>query len=144
MSFKNSKHSGGPIGCDDVAKGHKGTVGKKFSKVLNGCTMKLNPKEVNSIRKNPNIELVEENQKVYASEIVPPGVWGLDRIDQCNLPLDNEMTKQDATNVKVYIIDTGIRGTHDDFIGVLEDPNASCHEDFTDEGNPLNDGNGHG
>jgi len=146
VSFKNSKHSGGPIGCDDVAKGHKGTVGKKFSKVLNGCTMKLNPRELNSIRKNPNIELVEENLKVYASELtdVPSGVWGLDRINQCNLPTDGKMTKQDATNVKVYIIDTGIRGTHDDFIGVLEDPNASCHEDFTDEGNPLNDGNGHG
>ena len=148
VTFKNSKHPGGSIKCDDVAKGHKGTVGKKFSKVLNGCTMKLNPKELNSIRKNPNIELVEENQKVYASELtdVPSGVWGLDRINQCNLPTDGKMTKQDATDVKVYILDTGISGTHIDFDGVLE-PNpstGSCHGDYANENNPLFDGNGHG
>lgn len=145
--FKNSKHSGGSIKCDDVAKVHKGTVGKKFSKALNGCTMKLSPKELNSIRRNPNIEFVEEDQKVYASELtdVPSGVWGLDRINQC-MSTDGKMTKQDATDVKVYILDTGIRGTHIDFVGVLESnpSSGSCHADYANENNPLFDGNGHG
>jgi len=147
VTFKNSKHSGGSFKCDDVARGHKGTVGKKFSKVLNGCTMKLNSKELNSIRKNPNIAIVEEDQKVYASELtdVPSDdAWGLDRINQCNLPFDGKMTKQDATGVKVYILDTGINGIHNDFDGVLEPSTSSCHGDYANENDALFDGNGHG
>jgi hypothetical protein len=35
--------------------------------------------------------------------------WGLDRINQCALPLDGIGTKQDATGVRVFIIDTGVR-----------------------------------
>ena len=76
---------------------------------------------------------------------MPLGAWGLNRINQCNLPIDSKMTKQNATDVKVYIIDTGISGTHNDFRGVLEpNPNiGSCHLDATGENNPLSDGNGH-
>jgi len=145
VTFNNSKNPRiDSIKCDDVARAHKGTVGKKFSKVLDGCTMRLNPKEVNYIRKNANIQYIEEDQEVYASEESSAASWRLDRIDQCHLPLDGKMTKKDAGDVKVYILDTGIKGSHNDFDGVLEPSNASCHKDFTNEGNPLDDGKGHG
>ncbi len=47
-----------------------------------------------------------------------PYSWGLDRIDQSNLPLDDtyEYTYTGA-GVRVYIFDSGIRKTHEDFGG---------------------------
>ena len=47
-----------------------------------------------------------------------PPSWGLDRIDQRNLPLDNSYTYPNtASTCNVYIIDTGIRFSHNDFGG---------------------------
>ena len=68
------------------------------------------------LKKNGNIETIEKNGIVTAStlEYADPPSWGLDRIDQEALPLDQTGTRHDATGVKVYILDTGLRGTHQD------------------------------
>jgi subtilisin family serine protease len=53
-----------------------------------------------------------------AGTLYYPYNWGLDRIDQRYLPLDNAYTYADsAPNVNVYVVDTGIRRTHSDFGG---------------------------
>ncbi|KAL3790212.1 hypothetical protein HJC23_005584 [Cyclotella cryptica] len=69
--------------------------------------------------------------------------WGLDRINQCALPLDGIATKQDATGVRVFILDTGVRGDHEEFAGdviSVED----CHFSAIPGENALTDGRGHG
>jgi subtilisin family serine protease len=69
--------------------------------------------------------------------------WGLDRINQCAPPLDGIATKQDATGVKVFIIDTGVRGDHVEFAdGVISDDD--CHFSAIDGETALTDRNGHG
>lgn len=48
----------------------------------------------------------------------PGPSWGLDRIDQRNLPLDQEYAyENDGQGVDVYVIDTGILPTHHEFVG---------------------------
>jgi hypothetical protein len=78
-------------------------------------------------------------------------IWNLDRIDQCSLPLDGISFKEDASNVKVFIMDSGIRADHEEFVGMIN-PNDACHFSYpfafknghTYNPPPLEDGNGHG
>ena len=66
--------------------------------------------------------------------------WGLDRIDQADLPLDGNYTYATTGNrVSVYIIDTGIRTTHSEFGG-----RAFGAYTAIADGNGTNDCNGHG
>lgn len=67
-----------------------------------------------------------------------PQSWGLDRIDQRNLPLDTEFEYSDNTGVDIWVIDSGIRGTHGEFTGRIVSRN-----NFSGDGNP-DDCNGHG
>jgi len=70
----------------------------------------------------------------------PNASWGLDRIGQRSLPLDEQYAYQnDGTGVNAYVIDTGILPTHWEFQG-----RASAIYDAVDrEGNAI-DCNGHG
>ena len=69
----------------------------------------------------------------------PPLSWGLDRINQRNLPLDRSYAYgNDGQGVNAYVIDTGIRTTHWEF-----QERASNIYDFDPEGNGV-DCNGHG
>jgi len=66
--------------------------------------------------------------------------WGLDRIDQVNLPLSTTYIYNHlGTNVHAYVIDTGIRSTHTEF-----GARASKDFDGVGDGQNGNDCHGHG
>lgn len=85
-----------------------------------------------------------QRTKAMSRQQNPPS-WGLDRIDQTNLPLDNVYRYEfnggnaqfDASGVNVYIIDSGVKMDQQDF--ALRD---YCGYTFTNSS--CNDGNGHG
>lgn len=82
---------------------------------------------------------VEPNFIVHS--LANPPSWGLNRIDQPNLPLTNGVEYQTAytgAGVNVYVVDTGIWNTHNDFGG-----RAEIGGDFVNE-NDRRDQNGHG
>ncbi len=84
----------------------------------------------------------EEQKDEKAGETVQqnPASWGLDRIDQRQLPLDDAYSYDRAgAGVTAYIIDTGVRVTHDDFGG-----RARSGYDFVDDDANADDCHGHG
>ncbi|WP_369793935.1 hypothetical protein [Actinoplanes sp. SE50/110] len=65
--------------------------------------------------------------------------WGLDRIDQRARPLSGTYSYGPSAGVTVYVVDTGITVSHQDFGG-----RASYGYDAVDGDNVAQDGNGHG
>ncbi|MEQ8764461.1 MAG: S8 family serine peptidase [Planctomycetota bacterium] len=103
---------------EDLARQHGGQVLWVYDTVLNGGVMQLDPIEAEALSQNPEIARVEQDQIATVNDTQSPATWGLDRIDQRNLPLDNSYTYDyDGSGVHVYIMDTGIRSTHSQFGG---------------------------
>ena len=86
---------------------------------LNGFAVKADAAAIAKIRANPSVEWVEPVQvmRKIATQSPTPS-WGLDRIDQANFPLNTSYTYPTGGTVPhIYIIDTGILTTHNDFTG---------------------------
>jgi len=136
--------------CDEVAKVVGGEVVSVYDQVLHGCAIRLSSQQtasvaVTTMAEDPRVMIAEEDQKVYTSQSTPYS-WGLDRVDQCHLPLDgpdSTNTKVDATGIRVFVVDTGIDKEHAEFNGMIT-PTDPCHVDVIGEEDPFADRNGHG
>ena len=122
-----------------------GTVQFRYTHALKGFAATLPASAVSALRSNPLVSAVEPDGIVT---IVGSGTdntvssWGLDRVDQHNLPLSNTYTwSHDGSGVRVYIIDTGIRTTHNEFGSPSR---ASVGFDAIGDGQNGQDCNGHG
>ncbi len=112
----------------------------RYTTVLNGFAAKLPAKALEALQHNPNVEYIEADQRIQITGSQTNATWGIDRIDQRDLPL-NGVYNYDYTGagVNVYVIDTGIRITHNEFGG-----RAHYAYDSVGDGQNGNDCNGHG
>ncbi|MFI7606933.1 S8 family peptidase [Micromonospora sp. NPDC049366] len=119
---------------------HGGTVARTYGAALRGFEVRVGAKAAARIAADPAVAYVEQNHTVsIAGTQTNPPSWGLDRIDQRNLPLNSSYTYPNtASNVRAYIIDTGVLYGHNDFGG-----RAVSGYDAVDGGS-ADDCNGHG
>ncbi|RZG85220.1 S8 family peptidase [Acinetobacter pittii] len=128
-----------------IAKQHGGKVLQTYDAVLKGFAIYLpdvaSTAFVEAMKKNPKVVSVENDtiMKIDATTQSNPD-WGLDRIDQKNLPLDSAYSYlQTGSGTTAYIVDTGILYTHQQFSGRV----LSGYTAISD-GNGTNDCHGHG
>ncbi|GAB2739623.1 S8 family peptidase [Nocardioides pakistanensis] len=122
------------------ARTEGGTVRHDYDATISGFAASLPPKAVDALRDNPDVAYLEADQRITVSATQTNPTWGLDRIDQDNLPLSNSYS-YDATGsgVTAYIIDTGIRSTHSDLGGRVSGGYTAISD-----GRGTEDCNGHG
>jgi subtilisin family serine protease len=122
--------SGDPL---EVARSHGINPTHVYRYALNGFSASVSDVARAGLMRDARVKRVSESQSFTVSEI-----WGLDRIDQRNLPLSNSYSPPNSgSGVTVYIVDTGIRYDHPDFQG-----RASFGFDI--DGLGGSDCNGHG
>jgi len=127
-----------------LARAHAGKVGFIYETALKGFSIELpNETAAMAVSQNPQVQWVEEVGLIQISDVqYNPPSWGLDRVDQMDLPLNGQYVyNSTGSGINAYIIDTGIRSTHVDFGG-----RAVIAADFINEGNSggNNDFFGHG
>ncbi len=89
-----------------------------LSNVFPGEVIDLTASQVKSLRLNPRVLSIEADTPVSAETMQSPATWGLDRIDQPQLPLSNSYSyDRTGAGVKAYVVDSGILASHTDFGG---------------------------
>ncbi|MET9687318.1 S8 family serine peptidase [Streptomyces sp. NPDC006514] len=119
-----------------------------YTKTINGFAASLTAEQLKSVRGAVGVTSVTQDATVTAPPTPAKGVgtkspsnsWGLDRIDQRFLPLNNDFSaNRSGQGVTAYIVDSGIDFRHPDFEG-------RARPGFDAIGDGLNGGdcNGHG
>jgi serine protease len=124
-----------------LARQHGGRLLHVYEDALRGFALTMSATAAAAVARNPRVRYVEQDSVMSIVETQPNATWGLDRIDQRDLPVSGTYTYDTSgAGVHVYIIDTGIRQTHAEFGGRVSTSRYTAISD----GNGTNDCNGHG
>lgn len=105
--------------ADELTQQYGGQVLFTYGTALNGYLARLTSAQAAALAKAPAVKYVEQDSVVSKFAEQKSATWGVDRVDQRKLPLDQRFRYPDrpGDGVHVYIIDTGVRSDHEEFKG---------------------------
>jgi serine protease len=129
-----------PAVASQIATTHRANLVRSFDRVLRGFVVKADDAALARLLADPRVAYVEEDGHVSINATQTGATWGLDRVDQRNLPLSGSYTyNTTAAGVHAYIIDTGMLLSHSEYAGRV----GNGYDAVTPGGN-ASDCNGHG
>lgn len=142
--------------AEQVAQNLIGTLGAGqiqhvYQHAIQGFSVRMTATQAKMLAAMPFVAAIEPDQwiNIGATQANPP--YGLDRIDQTSLPLNNTYNYADSAGqgVHVYVLDTGLRASHSEFIGRVGNgrnfvSNSSSPLNSSVDPNNTSDCQGHG
>jgi len=113
---------------------------RTYEHALRGYAVRANADALGKLMVDPRVKYIQQDGVVHVDTVQPSPPWGLDRIDH-RAGVQDQLYTYNATGagVNVYVIDTGIRVTHQDFGG-----RAQVGHDSVGDGQDGIDCHGHG
>lgn len=112
-------------------------LGKSFQNALRGFAVEADDAALARLLNDPRVDYIQEDGIKYVSATQSNPTWGIDRIDQRDLPLSKSYSYDtDGSGVHAYIIDSGLNASHNEFSGRVgngfssvdgEAPTSDCH-----------------
>ena len=105
--------------ANDLLGKHGGTTRHIYKHALKGFSIQMTEADAMALSDDSRVQYVQEDgEAALDTTQTPVPSWGLDRVDQRNLPLDNSYhfaNINTGAGINVYVVDTGIQNTHTQF-----------------------------
>ena len=123
-----------------LSNDYGGKIDVVYSSAFAGFSAEMTAEQAEAMNQDAAVRTIEEDALVFVSDTQPNAPWHLDRIDQRPMPMDSIFNySATGAGVNVYVLDTGVRFTHQDFGG-----RANAVYDNINDGLNGGDCTGHG